>query len=77
MMMRYLGLGIGHLNSPDFPHEAHEIFVTDEDQELPVRNTLQERADSSAASDAGAERDERMEVDEVEDEDEEVIMYDL
>ncbi|KAI5890309.1 uncharacterized protein SCHCODRAFT_02702895 [Schizophyllum commune H4-8] len=24
MMMRYLGLGVGHLNTPDFPHEIFE-----------------------------------------------------
>ncbi|KAI0028967.1 hypothetical protein K488DRAFT_7820, partial [Vararia minispora EC-137] len=29
MMQRYLGWGIGHLNPPDFPHEAHDIVSTD------------------------------------------------
>jgi hypothetical protein len=25
MMMRYLGLGVGHLNPADFPHEIHAL----------------------------------------------------
>ncbi|TRM55172.1 hypothetical protein BD626DRAFT_607153, partial [Schizophyllum amplum] len=25
MMMRYLGLGVGHLNAADFPHEVHQL----------------------------------------------------
>ncbi|KAI5833921.1 hypothetical protein K523DRAFT_295015 [Schizophyllum commune Tattone D] len=25
MMMRYLGLGVGHLNPRDFPHEVHQL----------------------------------------------------
>ncbi|KAI4293738.1 hypothetical protein K525DRAFT_214235 [Schizophyllum commune Loenen D] len=30
MMMRYLGVGIGHLNPPDFPHEVNQLpFVED------------------------------------------------
>lgn len=32
MAMRYLGWGIGHLNPPDFPHEAFAIKVTDADR---------------------------------------------
>ena len=23
--MRYLGLGVGHLNPPDFPHEVYQL----------------------------------------------------
>ena len=34
MMMRFLGWGIGHLNSPDFLHEANELIASDEDKEL-------------------------------------------
>ena len=34
MMMRFLGWGIGHLNSPDFPHEANELIASDEDKAL-------------------------------------------
>lgn len=30
--MRYLGWGIGHRNSPNFPHEAHDLLVTEEDR---------------------------------------------
>jgi hypothetical protein len=80
MMMRYLGLGIGHLNSPDFPHEAKEIFVTEEDQQLPDGEDRQLRhidTDSDAGSEA--EVDPSLEDDE-EDKDaaeEEVDMYDL
>ena len=33
-MMRFLGWGIGHLNPPDFPHEANELVASDEDKEL-------------------------------------------
>ncbi|KAI0027619.1 hypothetical protein K488DRAFT_60899 [Vararia minispora EC-137] len=31
MMQHYLGWGIGHLNPPNFPHEAHDIVSTDDD----------------------------------------------
>ena len=34
MMMRFLGWGIGHLNSPDFLHEANELIASNEDKEL-------------------------------------------
>ncbi|KAI0027567.1 hypothetical protein K488DRAFT_90709 [Vararia minispora EC-137] len=34
MMQRYLGWGIGHLNPPDFPHEAHDIVSPDADRTL-------------------------------------------
>lgn len=34
MMMRFLGWGIGHLNSPDFPHEANGLIASDEDKVL-------------------------------------------
>lgn len=32
--MRFLGWGIGHLNLPDFPHEANELIALDEDKVL-------------------------------------------
>ena len=34
MMMRFLGWGIRHLNSPDFLHEANELIASNEDKEL-------------------------------------------
>ncbi|KAI0027632.1 hypothetical protein K488DRAFT_60856 [Vararia minispora EC-137] len=34
MMMRYLGWGVGHLNSPDFPHEADALLASDDDRVL-------------------------------------------
>ena len=34
MMMCFLGWGIGHLNSPDFPHEANELMASGEDKVL-------------------------------------------
>jgi len=34
MMMRFLGWGIGHLNPPDFPHEANKLLVSDGDKVL-------------------------------------------
>ena len=34
MMMRFLGWGIGHLNLPDFPHEAKELIASDDDKVL-------------------------------------------
>ena len=32
--MRFLGWGIGHLNPPDFPHEADKLLASDEDKVL-------------------------------------------
>jgi hypothetical protein len=34
MMMRFLGWGIGHCNSQDFPHEANALLASNEDREL-------------------------------------------
>ena len=34
MMMRFLSWGIGHLNPPDFPHEANKLLASDEDKLL-------------------------------------------
>lgn len=32
--MRFLGWGIGHLNPPDFPHEANALIPTEQDRLL-------------------------------------------
>jgi hypothetical protein len=35
MMMRYLGLGVGHMNSASFPNEADAILATREPRYVP------------------------------------------
>jgi hypothetical protein len=35
MMMRYLGLGVGHMQPPDFPREDNSLQVTREHDYIP------------------------------------------
>ncbi|KIY49798.1 hypothetical protein FISHEDRAFT_40613 [Fistulina hepatica ATCC 64428] len=49
MMMRYLGLGVGHLNSPDFPHEVWDLA---EVEDAPATTDTPATTDVPATADA-------------------------
>lgn len=50
MMQRFLGWDIGHRNRANFPHEAHDLVVTDADRELQVRPHHDARSNNAGSS---------------------------
>ncbi|TFY53731.1 hypothetical protein EVG20_g9986 [Dentipellis fragilis] len=48
MMMRYLGWGVGHLNSPDFPHEAYDLLASESDRQCDFDLDVQQQGDLTA-----------------------------
>ena len=40
MMQRYLGWSIGDCSRADFPHEAHDLVITDAERELVQYTTV-------------------------------------
>src|SRR6267154_3630078 len=40
MMMRYLGLGVGHMNPAGFPSEAEAILVVPEPRYVPAQTNI-------------------------------------
>ena len=53
MMMRLLGWGIGHLNPPDFPHEANALVPSEKDRILASTTPTQSRLSASSGSHEG------------------------
>ena len=49
-MQRYLGWGIGHRNRADFPHDAHDLVVTDADCETQIQSHDESSSSGPAAS---------------------------
>lgn len=71
MLMRYLGLGVGHLNPADFPHEANLILpevdhrgidtisgeIISDDDNPNTRESEDEGREQESEDDEGSEND--------------------
>jgi hypothetical protein len=50
MMMRYLGLGVGHMNTAGFPSEAEAISVVPEPRYVPAPTKISNGSANTASS---------------------------